>query len=168
MTSSKYNTPTGIPAFGEGPRNLKVPQEVVDSYNALVAKFAGNLSQRQSITQADFDAVSNALRTSKAEPIKPGEVYLGPGFKDVQGNLLRDRPDSVFNPEKIAQAQAEAESASEAQATDDGRSRAGRERKFTAAELKERRKGRKETIDQRKARRAAKAAKQFRRSMARF
>ena len=79
------------------PRNQKIPQAVVDSYNALTAKFA-DPSQRQSITKADFDAVLNALNTAPRETIKPGEVYLGPDFRGLDGELLRERPDSIFAP----------------------------------------------------------------------
>ena len=79
------------------PRNQKIPQAVVDSYNALTAKFA-DPSQRQSINKADFDAVLNALNTAPRETIKPGEVYLGPDFRGLDGKLLRERPDSIFAP----------------------------------------------------------------------
>ena len=87
------------PAFGEGPRNQKVPQAVVDANN-LQAKF-GQLREYSGgkggspVTQADFDALT-AGRNAEPEFIQPGEVYLGPDFRDPFGNLLRENPDSVF------------------------------------------------------------------------
>ena len=86
------------PEFGKGPQNQKVPQAVVDSYNSLIGKFRNlrDTGNQNSVSQADFDNVLNALRDSPPEYIQEGEVYEGPDFQTVDGGLLRERPDSIF------------------------------------------------------------------------
>ena len=178
------------PAFGEGPRNQKVPQAVVDAYNNLQAKF-GQLRENirsgkggSPVTQADFDALKTAGRNAEPEFIQPGEVYLGPDFRDPFGNLLRENPDSVFFREDADQPLTAADLGLESaeaptpaatpgpfsETPEIGKSRAGRERKFSAAVRKERRADRAERreikqarMDQRKAKRAARMAQRFKR-----
>ena len=109
---SKFNRdklPKG-PAFGEGPQNQKVPQAVVDSYNALIGKFRNlrDTGDQSSVGRQDFQNVLNSLRDSPAEYIQPGEEYLGPAFENVDGSLLRDDPSSIFFTEKVKEKQAEA------------------------------------------------------------
>lgn len=95
------------PAFGEGPRNQKVPQAVVDAYNNLTAKFGqlrDNIRSGKSgspVGRADFDAIFTAAKNAKPEFIQEGEVYEGPDFRDPGGKLLRERASSTFNPERV-------------------------------------------------------------------
>lgn len=95
---SAYNYKRPEPKFGEGPRNQKVPEAVVNSYNALTAKFGRQRNNPfgGNVNQADFDNVLNTLRDSPPEYIQEGEVYEGPDFRDPSGNLLRERKDSIY------------------------------------------------------------------------
>jgi hypothetical protein len=90
--------------------NQKVPQAVVDSYNALTGKFRNlrDTGDQSSVGRQDFQNVLNSLRDSPAEYIQPGEEYLGPAFENVDGSLLRDDPSSIFFTEKVKEKQAEA------------------------------------------------------------
>jgi hypothetical protein len=78
--------------------NQKVPQAVVDSYNSLIDKFRNlrDTGDQSSVREEDFTNVLNALKDSPAEYIKPGEKYLGPAFKELDGTLSRDNPKSIF------------------------------------------------------------------------
>jgi hypothetical protein len=100
---SAYNYKRPQPAFGEGPKNQKVPQAVVDAYNNLSAKFAQlrDTGNQNAVNRADFDAIFTAAENAEPEFIQEGEVYDGPDFRDSSGKLLRERASSSSNPATV-------------------------------------------------------------------